>query len=570
SGTWSYISRPNKQVTKQCNNQLFEDFEDGVQQLTVAQRTAEWFILRKFRITGSVAGKVFKAIASSRHEVRDNVAPLTDDADVMTIILILGLISNTANSGDYGEDQHGHHDIVRTPFDCNELARKTGQELKKLCRDLSHQVSGKKQELIDRLLAIANEPVVGDAVWRQQFDENIYTALLSPWFMAPISTTGMKIGTHNEDNISSRIGTFMDKHTCYHIEGLKSYGLLCKKHIPIAAFSPDHIASVVSVNRGRFYAVMEYKTRTTTQTVTKEQSIAAEYGVFSSVNLMTDGFSGAFNAIVPDKDHRLQITHSIACGNIRDGFLVYAAATHIIPVVHVRVEPTVTWTYRSALSATEDNYLAWVYDPAVAVPELNLTRVKHCPDRATLLQSLGLWRALVKLIHDRGDPLPPAKRILPSLIALWNRTKGGIDVYSRYLKNVKPKHFRLSPKATRHFFCLRDLCTSYKAYQKHRQNLPSFGAFIREAAKVLSERPMQSSEPVSVRTELSTTSFSTQTFSYKKRIHFESDSEWKHLRLSKTVQHPLVTFDGGKQRTCILCCQMNHDKENEQQHIRQG
>ncbi|KAG1713297.1 hypothetical protein DVH05_001017 [Phytophthora capsici] len=305
------------------------------------------------------------------------------------------------------------------------------------------------------------------------------------------------------------------------------------------------------------------------------------------------GFGGRLCDVVPEASHRLQLLHNISCGGVQDGFLVYASSTTIIRVVHVVVEPRVSWTYRAALEAIQKGYFTWIYGEHGTVPQFDSAQLGHCIDQATLEQTLMLWKALVKLINDRGEPLPPAKHIIPTLVALWNRVKGGIDVYSRYLKNVKSKHYRLSPTATvwlrmlmtlvynahqtflllqsHSFLTNRTLCTTYKAYQKHKQNLPSFAAFCREAAVALSQRP-KAAQPLSIvdgNTRQTSTFDLNGTFAYKKRVHFETEKEWIDLRLSKTEAHIATRIEGALQRSCILCCRHNHDIEN-QGHSRLG
>jgi hypothetical protein len=52
-----------------------------------------------------------------------------------------------------------------------------------------------------------------------------------------------------------------------------------------------------------------------------------------------------------------------------------------------------------------------------------------------------------KIIAQRCRPLPSVKFLLPSLIAVWNRIKGGIGVFSRHLKNVKSQQQSMNPYA---------------------------------------------------------------------------------------------------------------------------
>ncbi|POM76996.1 Hypothetical protein PHPALM_5695, partial [Phytophthora palmivora] len=92
-------------------------------------------------------------------------------------------------------------------------------------------------------------------------------------------------------------------------------------------------------------------------------------------------------------------------------------------------------------------------------------------------------------------------------------------------------------------------CTTYKAYQKHKQNLPSFAAFCREAAVELSKRNKASQplKPISENIPEASTFEVGSTFSYKKRLHFETETR----------------IENALQRSCVLCRRLNHDSENQ-------
>ncbi|EGZ22297.1 hypothetical protein PHYSODRAFT_354453 [Phytophthora sojae] len=115
------------------------------------------------------------------------------------------------------------------------------------------------------------------------------------------------------------------------------------------------------------------------------------------------------------------------------------------------------------------------------------------------------------------------------------------------------------------------LCTSYKSYQKYRQNLPSFGAFCRDAAVALSQRPVvqQPLRPVEENTIETSVIEMGHSFSYNKRKFFNTQKEWIDLRLSKRNTHRSIRIVNATQLRCVLCCRSNHDIEN-RNHSRQG
>ncbi|OWY90276.1 hypothetical protein PHMEG_00041674 [Phytophthora megakarya] len=269
-----------------------------------------------------------------------------------------------------------------------------------------------------------------------------------------------KIGTHNEPRIAAHIQQFLKEHSAFVVEKVKSRG------IPFAAFSPDDIAAVSSDDRGKFHAVFEYKTRVNDQTEQQETILAERFGVFAKVELMANGLCGNFKELVPDGGHRSQILHNIVCGGVQDGFLIFASKTQIIRVVHVQIGDDVAATYQRALLVISVAYMEWVYDETKEVPYFSIDVLGHCVDASTLSQNLALWRALVRIIEQRGRPLPAAKHILPSLVSFWNRIKGGIDIFSRHLKNVQSHHIALPPMAA---IWLRVIGTLiFNAYQSHQ------------------------------------------------------------------------------------------------------
>lgn len=372
------------------------------------------------------------------------------------------------------EQECGQEQLSRSVLD-----QKKNKELQQMCRERAIPAYGNKNELVDRLLSF------GNADCRTRNVQTPITALMKAWFLAPKSSTDMKIGSSNEGNICSRLMSFLNCYSRFYIEATKSYGLLrwCvylarssiffagtnvdlyglsseQKHL---AFSPDDIALVVHPNGDRVFVVLEYKTRTKPNTVEKEMLLAEKWGRFPTITLSSVEDSNYFKDLIPDQGHRSQLLHNIICASLRSGFLVYASPTAIIRVVHVAVGEDVAESYLLAFTSIKNTCLDWIYAPENMVPMLSSEELGHCGDMATLKLHLNLWRALETIIEKRGRPLSVAKHTLPTAIATWNRVNGGIDVYSRYLKNVKARHLHLPPLAA---IWIRFLMTLvYNAYQ---------------------------------------------------------------------------------------------------------
>ncbi|EGZ08552.1 hypothetical protein PHYSODRAFT_306418 [Phytophthora sojae] len=191
-----------------------------------------------------------------------------------------------------------------------------------------------------------------------------------------------------------------------------------------------------------------------------------------------------------------------------------------------------------------------------------LKELDPCIDLDTLLQNLAMWRALNRLIEQRPRPLPPTQHILPSFMSLWSRVKGGIDVYPRYLKNVKLSHASLPPISA---IVQRIIMTLiYNSFQ----SLQLFRGLYRDAAKYLRERsPPDATTSLScrARNENKDTGNIDQNgheIIYKKRVHFNSDIDLIRRHLNKRNQHVMIQIEDGAQNGCVLFCSLNHDTEN--------
>ncbi|OWZ17712.1 hypothetical protein PHMEG_0008312 [Phytophthora megakarya] len=546
-GKWSYVCRQkDSPSTVTPAETFFLEFERGVRVLTETQRTADWFLLRKFRATGSVVSKIFHQIASATPDPRIFRDPVTDP-DVQFAAMLLSMPLNSQPMAPL---------VAISSID---LESKTLEELKSLCRDRGLAVSGSKPVLKDRLKSF-------DGIDNGSRRASMKGEILSAWFMKPISSSAMKIGSHNEPQIAAHVKPFIAAHSHFKVDALN-------REMPFAAFSPDDIAVITSPTRPQFYAVLEYKTRVTEATQQREQLLAETHGIFSSVRLLENGNAPDFKSQIPDGSYRCQILHNIVCGQVSDGFLVFATQSRIIRVVHVFVEASVAATYRMAMKVICDAYMHWVYDESALTPYFSLDELGTRVDLHTLEQNLAMWRSLNRIIEERGRPLPAAKHIIPSLISLWNRVKGGIDVYSRYLKNVKSRHIALPPTAaivlricmtlvynayqslqlvevqsyqsTAQSF-LKNIvsCTTYTSYQHYKQQLPSFASFCRDAAKSLATTAppncITNADNVEQEENDDEAQQRSQGIRYRKRVFFNSDPDLKRLRLSKRVQHEQV------------------------------
>lgn len=67
---------------------------------------------------------------------------------------------------------------------------------------------------------------------------------------------------------------------------------------------------------------------------------------------------------------------------------------------------------------------------------------------ATYRQAFFLREKIWNHAKENGAPLPPANKIIPSIVDAWNNLKGGVDVYSRLVANVSGRHARMKMHGT--------------------------------------------------------------------------------------------------------------------------
>jgi hypothetical protein len=487
--------------------------------------------------------------------------------------------------------------VVDRVFDNEELLQLSVADLKDICRQKGVPVSGNKTTLIDRILQ-------GGGSRHSNAERPVLELLLEKWFMSPFaSSTSMREGTLNESNVLVKLALFVDDHSeLFTVTDYQEYGLLCAKDTFYAAFSPDGIVVVKhneELHQGddeaptNFLALVEIKSKCTNATVQKETALAAAYGVFRTVVAFID--VEEFKQCVPEASYRCQLLHGMACGSLQDAFYVVASLSRIIRVVHVVIDQFTMQSYRLALQEVHDRELTWVLHGEV--PNLDGITLTHAVDRYTITKALDLWRAISNLVKTRGRPLPPGRMLVPTIIAMWNRNKGPIDVFSRFMKNCHARHAQLSPLANiwlrllmsrvynayQSFvlsrsapFLLSVNCTGYASFQANRKLHGSFAKFCSALAKdlcleVTGDSPGDESvDDISVDEDGQQVLNSSGTsVVYNKRDMYFTNREMIRKRMNKSLPHVLCRIESNRPTSCVWCCRKKHDQP-EQKHSRHG
>jgi hypothetical protein len=614
-GNWSYITvdgRSLQQIKEQdiiLPDSLddFAEFESNITQLTREQRCHDWFISRLFRLTGSVISGVLQSIAGNAR----NTQFLTIDASIIQLLDWLKIDYT------YSPISSQSPIVPETSTDPKDYRKYNLEELRKQCRVLGIALHErhKKANMIDLLVKhniVLQNRSTESSLWQHILlsesqestrTANIVTeefsvekALMNAWFMRPFKNTATKMGSANEVNVLQHFSSFVEEHTSLLIEhgpiivsSVKEYGLLAHHRCSHAAFSPDGIAIIRKSGLDTpHYAGIEIKTKVSKGTITAEIQLQEKFGHFAIVNVFQD--PGLFSQLVPSVEYRGQVLHLMACGSLNHAFLIFASLTKIIRVIYVLADSSNLSLYILAMDQIRMKYFDWV-DKDDEIPARFLTDdcLKFCKDEVTVRCNLQLWKELNRLRNELGMPLPPAKRILPTLVAFWNRVKGGIDVYSRFLKNLKPSHNQLTVDSAIWIRMIMTFIynayqsmiivkiypelkagkiTTYKDYQRRR--MIAAGAFSKFCADVYATLAdsfdvdqFRFSLPASKQQDNEIPSIT----GYKLRNRFMEDETLRKRRLDRSLPHLQGHRNDSKRLPCVLCCKQKEHRNGYDQSV---
>lgn len=150
--------------------------------LTSAQGGVDWHIVRSGSLycTSTLAVVALRAYRDVEFEANETVNGIIPQLlDIFGIRHRRGIIESAPEP---------HNEELRR----EELERKTVDELKTMLRARDLMVSGNKPVLVDRLLSESSR--------RQETDDPL-RKLMNKWFMKPVSSSAMKIGSANEEEV---------------------------------------------------------------------------------------------------------------------------------------------------------------------------------------------------------------------------------------------------------------------------------------------------------------------------------------------------------------------------------
>jgi hypothetical protein len=213
----------------------------------------------------------------------------------------------------------------------------------------------------------------------------------------------------------------------------KTFGLIMKEHGLYV--SPDGVVLVSMDGKMDELMIVEIKTRVA---ITTQQQAEKHNGFYRR------SFPNCHDII--ETQHRSQILHQAAVMGLNKVLYTVATKSCIVYVVLVSFSVDEVECYLRLMKRLL-TMLSWTKDDAPVFPRIPLGGIGGCPDQETLQTVFFLVKQMREAVIANGKPFPPAKRIVPKIVVMWNLCKGMTDTFSRCLKNIKPNFKSLHPYA---------------------------------------------------------------------------------------------------------------------------
>ena len=191
---------------------------------------------------------------------------------------------------------------------------------------------------------------------------------------------------------------------------------------------------------------------------------------------------------------------------------VEANMTTVLRVVLICFSYRVIDDYLQCARQVANNHLKWIYEDE-CIRELSHQELGEVGEMHTLRQNLSLWREASLECFEEDRTFGHIGKIIPSIIAYWNFTKGGVDSgLSRYLARAHSSPFSVNSLETilwdRLIMTALLSCFSLYKYDtldidfienanfqqikiKSQQNMNTFDHFLSEAIRWSSQKAFE-------------------------------------------------------------------------------
>jgi hypothetical protein len=427
----------------------------NVREITTNQRSQDWFLLRMFCITSSVAVGVFSVIFQRFWEIYRTAS--MNQSLFAQYKNIFAIVRHSPGASISRQQPTVPADLTAEGL----KATKTVDQLKKMAKEFNIKITpsdARKNEIVDLIVAQSGQLV-------RPVGTSLSLAFTEKWFLHPLTNSHLSTGLKNEKAALRGTVDFLDNNDpefIFHskVIQLSTFGLLRnddEKHI---AASVDGIILMQptdpDVTDGDpplppIVAVVEMKTRTEKTTQQDAINLAAQLGAVSGCTASEEGAS-LFQQSIPHIAERWQMIHHAAVVDVEFVFYVESRVGKILRTVRVTVPLATRQNYRCLLRHISNEYLSWIHGSAeeqeAGPPPFETDGMfssPQCPDQHTLMQTLSLHNAALQLVESTGKPMVCMKFIQPREIADWNMHKTAIDTTSQVVDSVKPASIKNKP-----------------------------------------------------------------------------------------------------------------------------
>ena len=264
--------------------------QHGITEMTRGQRSPEWFLLRKFRVTRTVASVIVHA----------SVQQFNIDEELLFQSAGIQVLPEPNTTAEYDDYQF---------LSEAELMQKRKEDLVKACRAYNRPCSGNKPKLVQEIR-------MGPHIVPQR---NPFKNVLRAWFMKPVTNrVALKLGQVNEDMVMRGLPSLFQR-----LRDPIEFGLLVRNEI---ATSVDGYVEIKLPEGEVVHCAVEIKTMASVATEGQRENVMLNGDKFVQCDFGTE----IFFKYVFTTAYRLQVLHHAVAMNVDHVLFVVANSNTIM------------------------------------------------------------------------------------------------------------------------------------------------------------------------------------------------------------------------------------------------
>jgi hypothetical protein len=209
----------------------------------------------------------------------------------------------------------------------------------------------------------------------------------------------------------------------------------------------------MSLDRQNFHCGQEIKAPSSKKTIQETiKKFVDLHGPFAQCEFGAP----VFKQLVYKPEYRTQVLHHATVANLKYVLFVVADTTKVHYAVLIRFPDQKLACMKTILLGVYQRSLKWAYISALTaiypvsfMPPFReeIISTKSYPiTKDSIVFTWIIWKRLLSMVQQTQPPLPKAHKIIPEIIARWNRSKGRVDEMTRYLDGMNFPFSKGTPK----------------------------------------------------------------------------------------------------------------------------